>query len=91
MEEIIEELMQVDAAKDEEKEDAYSLFMDSPNFQGTIYLDLPEQVETLQNSSNDKYIVPIFTSDSMNTFVGNGVIVGTYPSGRIYNPTVAEY
>ena len=80
MEELInkEDLMRIDPAKDEMKEDSDDLFTDSMNFHGTICLDLPEPREAIHDSKHDKYMVPIFTSNNDSTFVGNGVIIGSY-------------
>lgn len=80
MEELIkkEELMQINLAKDETKEASNDLFTNPIDFHGTICLDLPEPNEAIHNSQNNKYLVPIFTSNSISTFVGNGVIVGSY-------------
>jgi hypothetical protein len=80
MEELIkkEDLMQINPAKDEMKEDSNDLFTNPMDFHGTICLDLPEPREAIHHSKHDKYMVPVFTAQCMTNFVGNGVIVGSY-------------
>lgn len=74
----IAELIQINPVKEEIKGDSDDLFTDLIDSQGTVCLDLPESIETTYNLRNDKYLVPVFASKSFSSFVGNGVMVGSY-------------
>lgn len=73
-----EELKQVDSREEEKHNCDDDLFTDSADSQGTICLDIPEPSNAIRDLQIEKYLVPIFTSESESSFVGNGVIVGSY-------------